>query len=56
MDNQLTGEALKRLVIDVTAAIAKNHATMTPLGLTISEICDAILEQDRKDRNAIPFV
>ena len=41
MDNEFTGDALHRLVLDIEIAVGKNAAGCTPLGRAVTDLAEA---------------
>jgi ribosome modulation factor len=46
---EFTGERLLRLVLDIEAAVGRNEAGCTPLGMAVIKLAEAAFEADKKD-------
>jgi hypothetical protein len=46
-DPEFTGEALRRLVIDIQATVGRHEAGLTPLGAAVVRLAQDAFERDR---------
>ena len=46
MDKEFTGANLLRLVIDIEAAVGRNLAGATPLGVAVTRLCEDAIAAD----------
>ena len=50
MDPEFTGDKLLTLVLDLQAAVGKNCAGMTPLGVKVMKITESAMDLDQAER------